>query len=460
MRSLVALSFALSAAVASAARTEVVSKVGGLGQGNVTAAFQREIDALAASGGGTLRIPAGEYVVASLRLRSGITLHLERNAFVYGSTNASEYVNYVNTGDNIASVIQAEEAENVAVEGEGVVDGRGWFHKRVKLGQDGHHYIEQGRNDLYFHNCRGVRVEGVTLRCASSWCCFFRDCDGVVARKVRIWSHMNPSNDGFDIESRNVLIEDCDIDTEDDSLVLKAREPDCLVENVTVRRCRLSTVAEHIKIGTETLGTVRNVLIEDCDVACRTPAHKNAWEHIPGVQATQAALSGISLFLMDGGRVEDVTIRNIALGEGLCTPICIRYGDRKPRLAEGKGYFRNVLIENVKMSVPSVSYVACSVTGLPEMRPQNIVFRNVDLILKGGGRAKDAAVRITEEHPKRYPTPYHVFETMFPAYAFYLRHADNVRFENVRVRVMDPEEARPPVLADDATYEERECQWK
>ena len=118
MRSLVVLSFALSAAVASAARTEVVSKVSGLGQGNVTAAFQREIDALAASGGGTLRIPAGEYVVASLRLRSGITLHLERNAFVYGSTNASEYVNYVNTGDNIASVIQAEEAENVAAKAE------------------------------------------------------------------------------------------------------------------------------------------------------------------------------------------------------------------------------------------------------------------------------------------------------------------------------------------------------
>ena len=422
--------------------------------------LQARIDAAAACGGGEVVVAPGEYVVASLRLRSNVTLRLERNAFLLGSTNRADYAAYRNEGDTIASVIHAEGATNVAVVGEGVVDGRGRLHRRgIEVTPSGRR-LEPGRNVLYFHGCRDVRVEGVTLRCGSSWTCHFRGCDGVVARRVRIWSHCNKSNDGFDIESRNVLIEDCDVDTEDDSIAIKAREPESVVENVVVRRCRLSTNAEHVKIGTETLGTIRRVLVEDCDLAVRTPmSHAAPWSRltIPGLNTVQCALSAISLFLMDGGSVEDVTIRNRAIGEGMMTPICIRYGDRKPRRLPGRGFFRNVTIENVSMSAPSASAVACSVAGLPSMRPENIVFRNLNLVFKGGGRAADAEEKIVEEHPSDYPTPYHVFNSMLPAYGFYLRHADGVRFENVRMRVMDEDERRPPVVADDAEYSAARC---
>jgi hypothetical protein len=242
---------------------------------------------------------------------------------------------------------------------------------------------------------------------------------------------------------------------------MKAREPWRVVENVVVRNCRLSCNAEHIKIGTESLGTFRNILVEDCDVACRTPkCATGSYLRFPGVLTLQAALSAISLFVVDGGSMENVTVRRIAVGEGIITPICIRQGGRKERQLPGKGFMRDILIEDVKMSAPSVSAVACSITGLPDKRPQNITFRNVELMFKGGGRAADAAQKITEEYPARYPAPYYVFKSTFPAYAFYLRHADNIRFENVTFRVVDPEEARPPVVADDATYETSSCPWK
>ena len=430
---------------------EVVSRVNGGLRTNQTAAFQKEIDELSATGGGTLRIPSGEYVVSSLRIKSGVTLHLDRNAFLYGATNECEYVRYVNKGDTAYSVVYAEAATNVAVVGEGVIDGRGRLHQRHR-----DHKLHPGWDDLYFQDCKNVRVEGVTLRNPSSWCCFFRGCDGVVARKVKIFNHCNWSNDGIDIESSNVLVEDCDIDSEDDSLVMKAREPWRVVENVVVRNCRLSCNAEHIKIGTESLGTFRNILVEDCDVACRTPKCATSnYLGFPGVITLQAALSAISLFVVDGGNMEDVTVRRIKVGEGIITPICIRQGGRKERQLPGKGFMRDILIEDVKMSVPSVSAVACSITGLPELRPQNITLRNVGLLFKGGGRAADAAQKITEEYPARYPAPYYVFRSTFPAYGFYLRHADNIRFENVTLRVMDPDEARPPIIADDATYEVR-----
>ena len=446
----------LTVAVASATSAEVMSGADRLSRANQTAVFQKEIDELSAAGGGTLRIPAGEYVVSSLRLKSGVTLHLDRFAYLYGATNECEYVRYVNKGDTAYSVVYAEGATNVAVVGEGVIDGRGRLHQRHR-----DHKLYPGWDDLYFEDCKNVRVEGVTLRNASSWCCFFRGCDGVVARRVKIFNHCNWSNDGIDIESSNVLVEDCDIDSEDDSLVVKAREPWRVVENVHVRNCRLSCNAEHIKIGTESLGTFRSILVEDCDVACRTPkCALHGYLRFPGVSTMQAALSAISLFVVDGGSLEYVTVRRIAVGEGIITPICIRYAARKGRKLLGDGFFRNVLIEDVKMSAPSVSSVACSITGLPDKRPQGITLRNVELMFKGGGRAADAAQKITEEYPTRYPAPYYVFRSTFPAYAFYLRHAGDIRFENVTLRVMDSEEARPPVVADDATYETSGCSWK
>ena len=427
---------------------QVVSRVKDGLKTNQTAALQMEIDELSAAGGGTLRIPAGEYVVSSLRIKSGVTLRLDRNAFLYGATNECEYVRYVNKGDTAYSVVYAEAATNVAVEGEGVIDGRGRLHNRYRDNK-----LHPGWDDLYFQDCKNVRVEGVTLRNASSWCCFFRGCDGVVAQRVKIFNHCSCSNDGIDIESSNVLVEDCDIDSEDDSLVMKAREPWMVVENVRVRNCRLSCNAEHIKIGTESLGTFRDIIVEDCDVACRTPkCATGGYLKVPGVVSLQTALSAISLFVVDGGSMENVTVRRIDVGEGIITPICIRQGGRKERQSPGKGYMRDIIIEDVRMSVPSASFVACSITGLPDLRPQNITLRNVELVFKGGGREVDAAQKITEEYPKKYPAPYYVFKTMFPAYAFYLRHADGIRFENVRFRVVDPGEARPPIVADDAEY--------
>ena len=427
---------------------------------NVTAGIQREIDALSASGGGTLVVPAGEYVVASLELKSHVTLKLARGAFLLGSADRADYAIYPNKGDSNSAVVFADGAEGVAVEGEGVIDGRGILHRRQTV-RDGKPYLEPGSDALYFNNCRNVRVEGVTLRNPSSWCCFFRGCDGVIARKVRIYNHNNPSNDGMDIESSNVLVEDCDIDSEDDSLVLKAREPGRVVENVVVRRCRLSSNAEHIKIGTETLGTFRNILVEDCDVACRTPkGFTGSWLHFPGVESLQTALAAITLYLVDGGSVEGVTVRRIRIGEGIMTPICIRCGARKPRQLPGRGFFRNVLIEDVKMSATSAGFVACSVTGLPDLRPTDVTFRNLELAFKGGGRAEDAAERITDEHADVYPAPYFVFRSKLSAYAFYLRHADNIRFENVTATVADPLEARPPIAADDAAYVAEGCSFE
>jgi polygalacturonase len=53
--------------------------------------INRAIDAAAASGGGTVYFPAGVYVSGSIRLRSNITLQLERGAMIEASSEAAQY---------------------------------------------------------------------------------------------------------------------------------------------------------------------------------------------------------------------------------------------------------------------------------------------------------------------------------------------------------------------------------
>ena len=55
--------------------------------------------------------------------------------------------------------------------------------------------------------------------------------------------------------------------------------------------------------------------------------------------------------------------------------------------------------------------------------------------------------------------PYALFKSMLPAYGFYVRHADGVRLENVRVRYADGKEERPAVVTDDADVTIENCDF-
>ena len=97
-----------------------------------------------------------------------------------------------------------------------------------------------------------------------------------------------------------------------------------------------------------------------------------------------------------------------------------------------------------------MSHLASSITGVPGLRPQNVTVRNVNLVLKGGGTLRDSS-RPVPEAEKKYPENRMFGRHMLPAYGFYVRHADGVRFENVRLSYTGDAEERPPVVTDDAT---------
>ncbi len=437
--------FGLVSAAVSAAGGDVALKDVSDGRTDATPVLQAVVDEVSRSGGGRLTVPKGEYVVSGLELKNGVELHLEEGVALLSATNLEAYAKA-----GMSSVVFARGATNVSITGKGTIDGRGRHFSRV-VSRKPRLQLRGGWRVLTFERCVGVRVEDVTLRGGTTWTCFLKHSDGVTMRRVKLFGHANYCNDGIDIDSRNVLIEDCDIDAEDDAIVFKTHRPDFTVENVTVRRCRLSTNSSHIKFGTESLGPFRNVRVYDCTCACRTPSYTiaphNAPGETPGVRTH--AISGIEVSAVDGGSIEDVVISNIVMGAGINTPVFVRLGRRKESKLAGGTFLKDVLISDVRMTEPASSAVACSITGVPGLRPKNIVLRNLDLVFPGGGTTSMAS-NIPNERERSFPMPT-MFHVALPAYGLYVRHADGVRLENVKLRLAPgAEDARPPLLVADA----------
>lgn len=401
------------------------------GKNLTTLGLQKAIDSCAAAGGGTVSLPAGRYLTGTLVLKDNVTLHLEKGATLLGSKNIAHYPD---RGRRKALVF-AEKRKNIAITGEGEIDGNGAAFNR---GND----APNRPTLVLLTDCDKVSVQGVKLSNSAFWTFRFVRCDSVDIRRVRVESHANWNNDGFDIESRNVTISDCVVDTDDDAICFKSEDPNYVVENVTVENCTLSSNCNYIKFGTASAGGFRNIRVRDCKLHKCSKSLLRFWEkRVPGVTDPITGIAGVALEVVDGGFMEDVTLSRLTM-QDVQTPIFIRLGRRK---TSTHSYLKDVLIENV--TATSVSYVASSITGVPGLRVENVGIRDVDFRLKGGGTVADTHVEVPEAETA-YPEN-RMFGVMLPAYGFYLRHADNIRFENMKLSIVGAGEERHALVAED-----------
>lgn len=427
-----------------------------------TAAWQAAIDAKA-SAGGVVTVPAGIHPVGTLYLKSGVTLRLEKGAVLLGSSQIADYpdvdIEYAELREPWQGLIVAEGQTNVAVVGGGTIDGNGAaFPRDTRLGRP---------RGLIFYRCGNVRIEGVTLREPASWTCYLKECDGVDVRNVTVDAHANGNNDGIDIESKNVLVEGCSFDSDDDGIVLKSDNPGFVVENVEVRNCTVRSCCSTLKLGTASHGGFKNILFHDIVCGKASREHLNPAtgrgamseyrvECWPGATLEPAPISGIAIEGVDGGCLDGITFRDIEIQEAT-VPIFLRAGLRKGRLwgneielgiPLGTGRcVRNILIENVKAK--QVSYTANSLTGIPGLRLSGVTLRNVSIDVPGAGDAGRAELdKPVPEKTDAYPESNMFDNRMLPACGFYVRHADGVVFENVKVSVRG-REFRPEIVDED-----------
>ena len=398
--------------------------------------------------GGRVRIPSGRWEVKPFCLKSGITLELPADAILFASTNLADYA----AQEGERTFVSATDAENVTICGKGILDGRGYaFRETAAWRMTGASQPQALPVMMRFTRCRNLKLEDFTYRRGGAWGCHLRNCDGVEIRRLTCFNHVNNTNDGIDIESRNVLIEDCLIDADDDAIVLKTESDRSFeVTNVVVRNCRLASDCNAFKFGTGSYCAFRNVTVENCTFfrpQGNFRFNRGALTDIPGVFT---GLAGLALEVVDGGCMEDVVIRNITI-EGYLTPVFVRLGSRTAPPAGRETYLRNILIENVRGTCES--RIASSITGVPGLRPSDITLRNCDFTFPGGGTAEDAA-RPVPEKAGDYPDCHMFDKKNLPAWAFYVRHADRVVFENVNCRRL-AEDAREKFVFDDADVQVR-----
>lgn len=253
-----------------------------------THAIQAAIDACHQQGGGTVVVAPGYYKIGALFIKSGVNLHLSKGTTLLASENIQDYPEFPSRIAGIemtwpSAVINIMDAENAALTGEGFIDCRGkvFWDKYWAMRED---YEKKNLRWIVDYDCKRVRgvlvsnskhitLKDFTLVRTGFWACQILYSDHCSVSGLTINNNVGghgPSTDGIDIDSStNILIENCDVDCNDDNICIKAgRDADGLrvnrpTENVVVRNCIARKGAGLLTCGSETSGSIRNVLAHD-----------------------------------------------------------------------------------------------------------------------------------------------------------------------------------------------------
>lgn len=408
-----------------------------------TTAIQRAIDSCHEAGGGTVLVPAGSFKTGSIFLRDNVTLNLENGATLYGSTDIADYTpvttDYVSlrTVTPTIQLIYADGASNVAISGYGTIDGRGSAFPKLSWNDEG---ITRPHL-LRFIRCSDVTVEGVTLKNSGCWMQHYLACDRVRIDGITVFNRNNYNNDALDLDGcHNVTVSNMIADSDDDGITLKSTSPR-LCEDITISNCVISSHCNAIKLGTETNGGFRNIIVRGITVKPSSD-QSSQFFGFPGGHGHSA----ISLEIVDGGTMSNVDIADITI-RGTESPIFIRLANR------ARPYSKDVPVETVgsisgvrlhDILIDEAGPGGCSITGVEGHPVCDVELRDITIRHLGGQKAVAAP---TDEKIAEYPES--TMWGILPAQGFWLNHTRNITFDNVRVEAITPD-ARPLFLATDS----------
>jgi len=419
-------------------------------------AIQKAIDQISASGGGKVIVPSGNFVTGPLLLKNNVELYLSKGAVLLGSARRMDY------SAGKMAVISAFGQKNIAITGKGIIDGQAHelmfnMFELLRAGklQDTAYrnkrpQEENRPNLVYFKGCTEVRVIGIAMKNAASWVQNYKECRNVNIDSITVLSTSYWNNDGIDIvDSRDVMITNSHFNSADDAICLKSEIPDGVCENVWIENCTMRSSANGFKIGTGSLGGFRNITAKNLVVY-------------------DTYRSAIAIETVDGAFLENVKISNVR-GTNTGNAIFIRLGHRNKDNRYSS--LKNVLIENVKVEVPSgkpdIGYplegplpkvaahnlVPASITGIPGHHVEDVTLRDIEISYGGGAKKDKAFVSLDSlssitENVAGYPE-FSMFGEL-PAWGLYVRHARNIKLINFKVSLEKPD-FRPAMVIDDVS---------
>lgn len=367
----------LWAATSAQALTCDVREAGAKGDGKTkdTVPIQKAIDRCSQIGG-VVRFSAGTYVSAPLALKSHTHLFIEPGAILLGSPDMQDYPVRADAAWRRLSLLHAENAEDVAITGGGIIDGNGklWWDMQLSRPKGTKENPRPLLIDLT--RTKNILIEGVTIQNSPQYNITAFWCDGLTVRNVRILNPGRgaPNTDGIDpVSTSHVLIERDYIDTGDDNVAVKSGlvergDPNVPSTDITIRDCTFKA-GHGLSIGSETAGGVRNVTVERVTFSGTRQ----------GIRIKSAR-----------GRGNDIgnfTYRDIQM-DGVETPIQITSyytgvvkDDPGQPVAEHTPKFHDITIENVRATGAKNAAV---IMGLPESPIRRLVLTNIDISAERG----------------------------------------------------------------------------
>ncbi len=191
----------------------------------MTQTIQAAIDSCSENGGGVVVFSTGTYLSGGIHLKSNVTLWLEKNAILQGSSTYSDYAN--------DAFIFGENLSSISIRGEGTIDGVDCFNPEGEEGFRGPHCIR-------LINCRNISLEEFTIKNSANWAINCRYCSKAKVSKVSI----RGGHDGLHTRfCNNFVVSGCDFRTGDDAFAGNDNR------NFEVTDCKINTSCNAFRFG-------------------------------------------------------------------------------------------------------------------------------------------------------------------------------------------------------------------
>ncbi|HTN20898.1 MAG TPA: glycoside hydrolase family 28 protein [Pelobium sp.] len=396
-----------------------------------THSINKAITVCSQKGGGVVLIPSGYWLTGPVKLKSNVNLHLANNAFLQFSSDFNQYKIIEGSYEGKPSArnespIMATDVKNVAITGNGIIDGNGdawrmvgknklteneWKTKVASGGlvsDDGKlwfpsektkkAFIEKSSvllsstknlsdfepikdylrpNLVVITRCDNILLQDVTFQNSPAWNLHPLMSSNLTIRRIKVKNPDYAQNgDGLDIEScKNVLVEASVFDVGDDAICIKSgkdeegRKRNMPTENVIIRNNTVYAGHGGFVVGSEMSGGARNIFVSDCSFIGTDKGLR--------FKTTRGR----------GGVVEKIYIKNINMSNIVQEAIYFdMYYWTQPPLPNQKVEVPKVSVETPQFKDIEISNIVCNgaskgvfIRGLPEMAVDNIQMDNLRL---------------------------------------------------------------------------------
>ncbi len=446
-------------------------------------AFADAISEVAEKGGGRVLVPRGIWLTGPIILKSNINLHLEAGALVLFSTNKDLYPLIETSFEGLNTVrclspIYGKGLENIAITGEGVIDGSGDAWRQVKrskmtdsqwekLVASGGIVDESGTSwfpsksfkkgfemsdmnvptqfttmdefeeikdflrpvMVSLVSCNKVLLDGPVFQNSPAWNIHPLMCENLTVRNIDVrnpWYSQN--GDGIDIEScKNTVLYDSRFDVGDDAICIKSgkdqdgRDRGIPTENLIIKNCIVYHGHGGVTVGSEMSGGVKNMHVSGCtfmgtDVGLRFKSTRGRGGVVEGIY-----ISDIDMIDIPTNAISfNLYYGGLSVSEMLEQQAQNDGESEMMEVTEETPQFKDISIKNV---IVKGAKQAIYLQGLPEMNLENVLLEDLVMEAENGLFCMDAN-GVTVNNLK-------LKTTKFPAVNFY--NVQNVSIKDLSV---------------------------